>query len=292
MKRLLYLLTLLTLLVGCAGPAPISANLEPVVTREAVIDTSAPSGDVLMKAPEENPKRGGILKTAWGANPTHFDIHQGGGCAGCTMMYDGLVMWNLLDGYRTIIPALATTWSVSDDQAVYTFNLRQGVKFHDGTPFSADDVVATFNRIINPPENVAIAGIKEELAMVKEVTAPDANTVVFTLKNPTPYFLEIMAGDNSIVYSKAELEKNNYDLKAVTVPTGTGPFKFKEFINGNNEGAWIPPALGTKVQRARIWVRRVPLASTRTWWRSTIVTNPLMTRVSAVPSILQWIARL
>ncbi len=102
------------------------------------------------------------------------------------MMYDGLVMWNLLDGYRTIVPALATTWSVSDDQTVYTFSLREGVKFHDGAPFSADDVVATFNRIINPPANVAIAGIKEELAMVKEVTAPDASTVVFTLNNPNP----------------------------------------------------------------------------------------------------------
>ena len=114
MKRLLYLLLLISLLAGCAvPPPPASPPLEPVATREAVIDTSAPSGEVLMKAPEANPKRGGILKTAWGANPTHFDIHQGGGCAGCTMMYDGLVMWNLLDGYRTIVPALATTWSVS-----------------------------------------------------------------------------------------------------------------------------------------------------------------------------------
>ena len=97
MKRLLYLLTLMALLVGCAGPAPISADLEPIATREAVIDTSAPTGEVLMKSVDANPKRGGILKTAWGANPTHFDIHQGGGCAGCSMMYDGLVMWNLMD---------------------------------------------------------------------------------------------------------------------------------------------------------------------------------------------------
>lgn len=247
MKRLLYLLLLMSLLAGCAvPPPPASPQLEPVATREAVIDTSAPSGEVLMKAPEANPKRGGILKTAWGANPTHFDIHQGGGCAGCTMMYDGLVMWSLLDGYRTIIPALATTWSVSDDQTVYTFSLRGGVKFHDGTPFSSDDVVATFSRIINPPANVAIAGIKEELAMVEEVTAPDANTVVFTLKNPTPYFLEIMASDNSIVYSKKTLEENNFDLKPVVVPVGTGPFKFVEFVKGEkivleaNKEYWNP----------------------------------------------------
>ena len=266
MKRLLYLLLLMSLLAGCAvPPPPASPPLEPVATREAVIDTSAPSGEVLMKAPEANPKRGGILKTAWGANPTHFDIHQGGGCAGCTMMYDGLVMWNLLDGYRTIVPALATTWSVSDDQTVYTFSLREGVKFHDGAPFSADDVVATFNRIINPPANVAIAGIKEELAMVKEVTAPDASTVVFTLNNPTPYFLEIMAGDNSIVYSKKTLEENNFDLKAVVVPVGTGPFKFKEFIKGEkivleaNKEYWNPelPYLdGIELLHVAAWADR------------------------------------
>lgn len=265
MKRLLYLLTLMALLVGCAGPAPISADLEPIATREAVIDTSAPTGEVLMKSVDANPKRGGILKTAWGANPTHFDIHQGGGCAGCSMMYDGLVMWNLMDGYRTIAPALATTWSVSDDQTVYTFQLRQGVKFHDGTPFSADDVLATFNRIISPPENVAIAGIKEELAMVKEITSPDASTVVFTLKNPTPYFLEIMAGDNSIVYSKNELEKNSFDLKPVTVPTGTGPFKFKEFIKGEkivleaNKEYWnaeLPYIDGIELLNVGAWADR------------------------------------
>ena len=185
-SRFLCFLTLLSILAGCTGAAPI----QPLVVeqRQAVIDTSAPTGEWVLKAPEANPKRGGILKTAWGANPTHFDIHQGGGCAGCGMMYDGLVMWNIIDGYRTIVPALATSWSASDDQLVYTFKLREGVKFHDGAPFSADDVLATFNRIITPPEGIAIAGIKEELSMVKEISCTRCYDGCLYAQDPHPLF--------------------------------------------------------------------------------------------------------
>lgn len=268
MKRTLWILVLLSMLIGACAPgaapiAPIEAP-KPIEMAPSA-DTSAVAADWLMTAPEENPKRGGTVKTAWGANPTHFDIHQGGGCAGCGMIYDGLIMWNLMDGYRSIVPALATSWEVSDDKTTYTFHLREGVKFHDGDEFNADDVLATFNRVINPPENVAIGGMKEELAMVQEITAPDATTVVFTLKQPTPYFLEIMAGDNYIVYSQKTLEENNFDLKGVTVPPGTGPFKFVEFVPGEkivleaNKEYWnpnLPYVDGVVLQHVAAWADR------------------------------------
>jgi ABC-type transport system substrate-binding protein len=246
---LIVLAMLLGLVAGCvATPDQVSPESAAgqVIRQEGAIEATPMPEGWMLKAPEENPKRGGILKTAWSTSPTHFDMHQGGGCTGCGMMYDGLIMWNLMDGYRTIVPSLAVSWSVSDDKTAYTFQLRQGVKFHDGAPFSAEDVVATFNRIINPPEGIAIAGLREELSMVQEVTAPDAMTVLFTLKRPTPYFLEILAGDGAIVYSKKTLEENNFDLKGVTVPPGTGPFKFVEFIPGEkvvleaNKEYWNP----------------------------------------------------
>ncbi|NJN82867.1 MAG: hypothetical protein HC802_11710 [Caldilineaceae bacterium] len=161
-------------------------------------------------------------------------------------MYDGLITWDLTNGYRTIAPALATNWSVSDDKTEYTFNLREGVTFHDGSEFSAEDVVATFDRIVNPPDNISIGGLGEQLAMVEEITALDDMTVVFKLSQPTPFFLEIMAGDAMVVYSKDTLEENDYDLRGVTVAPGTGPFKFVEFIPGEkivleaNENYWNP----------------------------------------------------
>ncbi len=105
---------------SCRTTAPAVIELDT--------DAAQLGADWMMVAPEENPKRGGTLTTAWGMSPTHFDLHQGGGCAGCGMMYNGLIMWNVADGYHTIVPALATEWSVSEDQLVYTFTLREGVK--------------------------------------------------------------------------------------------------------------------------------------------------------------------
>ncbi len=249
--RFFPLLAVLTIIfASCTTPtapvAPSAGSGEAPAVLE--LDTSAsPMGeDWLMVAAEENPTRGGTLTTAWGMAPTHFDLHQGGGCAGCAMMYNGLIMWNVADGYHTIVPALATEWTVSDDATVYTFTLRDGVTFHDGTPFTSADVVATFERIINPPSNVSISGIREQLSMLESVTAIDDLTVEFTLTGPTPFFLEILAGDGMIIYSAAELEANDFDLRGVTVPTGTGPFTFVEYLQGErvvleaNPNYWNP----------------------------------------------------
>ncbi len=269
MKRTLWSIVLLAVVVaGCAVPAPAQPAAPAAEVPAAIeLDVSAAPlpADWMMTAAEPNPKQGGILTTAWGMAPTHFDLHQGGGCAGCAMMYNGLVMWNVADGYHTIVPALATTWSVSDDGTVYTFNLREGVKFHDGTPFSAEDVVATFNRIINPPDNVSISGIREQLSTVESVSAVDDLTVEFKLKNPTPFFLEVMAGDAMIVYAKKTLEENDYDLRGVTVPPGTGPFKFVEYIQGEklvleaNADYWnpnLPYVDGVEMLHVAAWADR------------------------------------
>jgi peptide/nickel transport system substrate-binding protein len=245
--RSLLLSAVAGLIVACgaAGGAPIPL-IEPPEAIE--LDTSAsPQGaDWMMVAPEENPKEGGTVTTAWGMAPTHFDLHQGGGCAGCGMMYNGLIMWNVADGYHTIVPALATEWSANEDGTVYTFTLREGVTFHDGSPFTSADVVATFNRIIAPPDNISISGIREQLAMVESVTAPDDYTVEFTLAQPTAFFLEVLAGDAMVIYADETLAANDNDLRGVTVPPGTGPFKFVEYIQGErlvmeaNEEHWNP----------------------------------------------------
>jgi len=274
MKRTMWLLVLLAALVvvltGCvvtAPPpaAPPEAPGSTVIEREVVVEPTPPPLGEMMKAPEPNPKRGGVLKTAWSTSPTHFDFYQGGGCAGCNMIYDGLIMWNLADGYRTIIPALAETWTVSDDQTVYTFKLREGVTFHDGAPFSAEDVVATFDRVLNPPDNISISGVQEQLEMLESVSAVDDLTVAFTLKRPTSYFLEIMAGEGMVIYAKKTLEENNYDLRGVTAPPGTGPFKFVDYIKGEklileaNPDYWnpeLPYVDGIEMLHVAAWADR------------------------------------
>ncbi|MBV7328316.1 ABC transporter substrate-binding protein [Chloroflexi bacterium TSY] len=261
----ILLLIVMVVVVGCGGAAaPIPMLTPEVIERQGDLNAPPPEG-FMMKAAEANPKRGGVLKTAWSMNPTHFDIHQGGGCAGCAMMYDGLIMWNLGDGYHTIAPGLATNWSVSDDKTIYTFELREGVTFHDGTPFTSADVVATFERIINPPSGIAIGGLREQLEMIESVEADGDFTAIFNLKRPTPFFLEILAGDAAVVFSKTALEENDFDLRGVTVPPGTGPFKFVEVIQGEklvleaNPDYWnpeIPYVDGIELLNVPAWADR------------------------------------
>ena len=83
-------------------------------------------------------------------------------------------------------------WKVADEGKTYTFKIRDDVKFHDGTPLTAKDIVATFNKIIFPPEGVPSAR-KTFFKMVESVSAPDDYTVVFKLKFPSGAFIPAVA---------------------------------------------------------------------------------------------------
>src|SRR5689334_24680686 len=178
------------------------------------------------RAAEANPKKGGVLKWAGPAEVAHFDVHQGAFRFVLGQMYNNLVRFNPADGLKTIIADLAESWKISSDGKTYTFKLRDGVKFHDGTPFSSADVVATFSRIIFPPAGMASI-YKDQFAAVAKVEAIDRLNVRFILKEPQPYFLELFTPSSMVVYSKKALDENNQDLRKVIAP-GTGAFMFKE----------------------------------------------------------------
>src|SRR5882672_6527703 len=112
-----------------------------------------------LQTPETTPKRGGVFRYGVLSAPAHFDVHQSGTAANmCTQgcMYDNLLRRDPRDSGQTIIPDLAHSWEVSADKKTYTFLLRKGVKFHDGGDFTAEDVKATYQRIIWPPAGVSI----------------------------------------------------------------------------------------------------------------------------------------
>lgn len=215
------------LLAACAPAvtAPQAAQEAAPAAAENAAPASAEGG---MMRPGGSPKHGGTLRTAFGITTAHYDIHQGASVSVLCMLYNNLVRNNLVDGLRTVIPDLATSWDIADDGLSYTFHLRENVKFHDGTPFSADDVVATFNRIINPPEGVTIT-VRNDMSMVSKVEAVDPLTVTFTLNSPRAYFLNLLAATTSVIYSKKALDENNGDLREVQVAPGTGAFKFVEY---------------------------------------------------------------
>lgn len=133
----------------------------------------------------------------------------------------------------TINPKLAEDWKISDDGLEYTFNLRKGVKFHDGTDFNADAVIYNFNRWMNGDEEkfpyyTQFGGyINDEGHVIKEIKALDEHTVQFILKRPQAPFLNNLAMDMFAIASPAALEKYGDDFRKN--PVGTGPFKFVEW---------------------------------------------------------------
>jgi peptide/nickel transport system substrate-binding protein len=145
-----------------------------------------------------------------------------------------LVRLNLVDGLRTIVPDLAASWETSEDGLVYTFTLREGVTFHDGPAFTSADVVATFNRIINPPEGI-ISTFRNDFTMVESVEAADDLTVTFTLSSPRAFFLNLLTNPAMVVYGAHTLEENNNDLREVIAP-GTGAFKYVEYASAER---WV-----------------------------------------------------
>ena len=120
----------------------------------------------------------------------------------------------------------------TDGGTKYTFKIREGVKFHDGTPLTSADVKATYDRIIFPPEGVP-SSRKAFFKMVESVEAPDATTVVFTLKFPSGAFVPALATPFNFTYSKKDLDEHGHEWHAKNV-NGSGPFKFVEHQPGSH----------------------------------------------------------
>src|SRR5689334_13223730 len=182
-----------------------------------------------MAAPEPDPKRGGVLRYGILNRPPHFDVHQSGtvsniGTQGC--MYDNLIRRDPRDSGQSIIPDLAHSWEIAKDGKTYTFFLRKGVKFHDGGDFTAEDVKATYARLITPP-----AGFSSPrtplFSAVHEISVRDPYTIEFKLSEARPknFMLGAFASGWNIIVRKKTLEDNNYNLRQVMDYPGTGPFR-------------------------------------------------------------------
>src|SRR5262249_12954543 len=119
----------------------------------------------------------------------------------------------------------------TDDGKTYTFKIRGGVKFHDGTPLTAADVAASWNEIVHPRPGMTRAR-QSNCAMVDTVTAPDATTVVFKLRYPTTAFLPALADPFAFIYKKDILDKDPHWYERNIM--GSGPFKFAGYETGQS----------------------------------------------------------
>ena len=195
----------------------------------ADIPTEFDGSKFQLAAPEPNPKHGGVLRMGIPLRPPHFDVHQSGtifnlGSQGC--MFDNLIRRDPRNGGKTIIPDLAHSWEIAKDGKTYTFHLRQGVHFHDGAELTSEDVKATFDRIIKPPQGISIPR-SILFKSVSEIAAPDKYTVQFKLAEPRPvnFIMSAIASGWNVIVRKKTLEDNNYNLRKVEIYPGTGPFK-------------------------------------------------------------------
>ncbi|MBP9643339.1 MAG: glutathione ABC transporter substrate-binding protein GsiB, partial [Budvicia sp.] len=123
-----------------------------------------------------------------------------------------------------LVNVLAESYDVSPDGLEYTFKLRQGVKFHDGTDFNADAVKASFDRVTNPENHLKRFNMFNRIAKTEVI---DPYTVKMTLRAPYSAFINSLAHPAAVIMSPTALQKYGKDI--AFHPVGTGPFQFAEW---------------------------------------------------------------
>ena len=182
----------------------------------------------------EAPKRGGTLNFGVVAEPPSTDCHATTTFAmvhPVAPQYSTLLVFTGPHDNLKIEGDLAESWEVSKDGLTYTFKLRRGVKFHDGSDFTSEDIKATYERIVNPLPDV-ISSRKAQHQDIKEIETPDPYTVVFKLGQVNMSMLLHFASPFNCVYSAKKLKVN--PRYPETEVMGTGAFKFVEYVKGSH----------------------------------------------------------
>ena len=180
-------------------------------------------------APAQTPP--GVLVVGQVAEPQALDPHTVTAVNDFRILmnvYDGLVRY--ASGTLEVEPALATDWEISEDGTVYTFTLREGVSFHDGTPFNAEAVVFNFERMLNedhPYHDTGPFPLSFFFSSIQSVEAVDDMTVRFTLDAPYAPFLSNLAYPTGLIVSPTAVMENGAEF--ARNPSGTGPFTFTEW---------------------------------------------------------------
>lgn len=215
------------------------ALMTTLLATGCLADESGPSSG------EGDPAAGGELVIGTPADVASLDPVDGGGTVSTAvrnLVYNHLVKYT---PDLEVVPDLATEWEAEGTE--WTFQLRQGVTFHDGTPFNADAVKAHFDRLLGPEEPVR-AGVYTPF--VERVEVVDDHTVRFVTTNPDAFFLSRLAEDAGAIPSPTALAEG-VDLSQQ--PVGTGAFRFVEWVPDvqvvveRNDDYWDTPALLDRV---------------------------------------------
>ncbi|GAC1479526.1 MAG: ABC transporter substrate-binding protein [Acetobacteraceae bacterium] len=186
-------------------------------------------------AEEETPRRGGILTYAVTAEPPTYDLHATSTFAVMHRLaphYSTLLHYQP-GAYPKIAGDLAESWTEAPDKLAYTFKLRDGVRFHDGSACTAADIKASYDRLRAPPEGV-MSNRQPSFEQIASIETPDRLTVVFHMKAVDASIMDTFASPWNSIFSAARLAREpNYPAKNVM---GTGPFRFVEHVAGSH---WV-----------------------------------------------------
>ncbi|MCX5919337.1 MAG: ABC transporter substrate-binding protein, partial [Deltaproteobacteria bacterium] len=172
---------------------------------------------------------------AVGAAPPSYDAHRESTYA---VIHPIAPHYSLLlkfdqKNYPKVVGDLAESWTISADSKTYTFKIRKGVKFHDGSLLTSKDIKASYDRIVFPPTGI-VSARKAFYDVVEKIEAPDDHTVVFRLKRPSASFMISLASPWNWIYKADILAKDPrwYEKNVM----GSGAFKFVEYVTGSH---WV-----------------------------------------------------
>lgn len=216
----------------------VISTLAKTAALAAALTLSASFGAINAFAAKTELVLGAVLE------PPHLDP-----TAGAAAAIDEIVYANIFEGLTRIgskgevLPALAESWSVSDDGKTYTFKLRTGVKFHDGTDFDASNVKFSLDRARGEDSTNAQKAL---FKAIESVDVVDAATVKITLSTPAGNFTFNLGWGDAVIVAPESADNNK------TNPVGTGPFKFSKWAKGSSiemvksDNYWGKPIALTK----------------------------------------------
>jgi len=193
-----------------------------------VVGCSSQTNEPAEQQKSAKPKMGGTITVAYAYEPDTLDANMSAGTAGVyTWMLGGSLLYKdpATNEYK---PSIASDYKISEDGKTWTFTIRSGITFHDGTPLTAKSFKETFDRALNPETNAKT--VSELMAPIKSVKAPDDHTLVLELHEPNAAFLYTLGINHSQPLSLKAIEKagEGYGRN----PLGVGPWKFESWKTG------------------------------------------------------------
>jgi len=221
---------------GSAAAEPAGTTAAGSAPAGSPVAGAATTGKVKSQVDTTGIKKGGTITEAQFSDVRTFNPVLSNDTTSfliTSLMFDGLVYVDP----DTLQPAplLATKWEIGSDNKTYTFTLKQGVKWHDGQPFTADDVKFSYEAYLNPDTGTPRAGtLKDRIA---SIDVKDPQTVVFTLKDVIAPFLVSNCGYGLVakhLFENVPAKEWRTNENSTTKPIGTGAFKFKEYATGDH----------------------------------------------------------